>query len=153
PGNGSAGHIFGELFKAMAGVDMVHVPYRTSFMPDLLTGLVQVGFTTIAPVVAHIRTGNLRALAVTAATRVARLPDVPAMDEFLSGYEASGWIGIGAPKSTSTEIIERVNKAINAALADPRINARLVDLDQEPLAMSPTEFGDFIVQYTEKWGR
>jgi tripartite-type tricarboxylate transporter receptor subunit TctC len=153
PGNGSAGHVLGELFKAMTGVEMVHVPYRTSFVPDLLTGQVQVGFTTIAPVIEHIRTGKLRALAVTAATRVAALPDVPALGEFVSGYEASGWIGIGAPRSTSTEIVERANKAINAALADPKIKARLVALDQEPLAKSSAEFGDYIVQYTEKWGK
>jgi tripartite-type tricarboxylate transporter receptor subunit TctC len=153
PGSGSAGHVFGELFKAMTGVEMVHVPYRTSFVPDLLTGQVQVGFTTIAPVIEHIRTGKLRALAVTAATRVAALPDVPALGEFVPGYEASGWIGIGAPRNTSTEIIERVNKAINAALADPKIKARLVALDQEPLAKSSAEFGDYIVQYTEKWGK
>jgi tripartite-type tricarboxylate transporter receptor subunit TctC len=153
PGNGSAGHVFGELFKAMTGVEMVHVPYRTSFVPDLLTGQVQVAFTTIAPVIEHIRTGKLRALAVTAATRVAALPDVPALGEFVPGYEASGWIGIGAPRNTSTEIIERVNKTINAALADPKIKARLVALDQEPLAKSSAEFGDYIVQYTEKWGK
>ena len=110
PGSGSAGHIFGELFKEMTGVDMVHVPYRTSFVPDLLTGQVQVGFTTIGPVIEHIRAGKLRALAVTAAARMPVLPDVPALGEFVSGYEASGWIGIGAPKNTSTEIIERVQQ-------------------------------------------
>ena len=153
PGSGSAGHIFGELFKSMTGVDLVHVPYRTSFVPDLLTGQVQVGFTTPGPVIEHIRSGKLRALAVTAAARTALLPDVPALGEFVPGYEASGWIGIGAPRSTSAEIIERLNKAINAALADPKTMARLVDLGQEPLARSPAEFGSYIAEYTEKWGR
>jgi tripartite-type tricarboxylate transporter receptor subunit TctC len=153
PGSGSAGHIFGELFKTMTGVDMVHVPYRASFLPDLLTGQVQVGFTTIGSVIEHIRASKLRALAVTAATRSDLLPGVPALGEFVSGYEASGWIGVGAPKNMSTEIIERLNKAINAALADPKMKARLVDLGQEPLTRSPTEFGNYIVQYIEKWGK
>jgi tripartite-type tricarboxylate transporter receptor subunit TctC len=153
PGTGSAGHVFGELFKIMTGVHMVHVPYRASFVPDLLAGQVQVGFPTIGAVIEHIRTGKLRALAVTAATRVDLLPDVPALGEFVSGYEASGWTGIGAPRSTSAEIIQTLNKAINAALTDPKMKARLADLGLEPLANSPAEFGNYIVQYTEKWGR
>jgi len=153
PGSGSAGHIFGELFKTMTGVDMVHVPYRASFVPDLLTGQVQVGFTTIGPVIEHIRAGKLGALAVTAATRTDLLPGVPALGEFVSGYEASGWIGVGAPKNTSTEIIERLNQAINAALVDPKLKARLVDLGQEPLVRSPAEFGNYIAQYADKWGK
>jgi tripartite-type tricarboxylate transporter receptor subunit TctC len=153
PGTGSAGHIFGELFKIMTGVHIVHVPYRASFIPDLLAGQVQVGFPTIGAVIEHIRTGKLRALAVTAATRVDVLPDIPALGEFVSGYEASGWIGIGAPRNTSAEIIETLNKAINTALTDQRMKARLADLGFEPLASSPAEFGKYIVQYTEKWGK
>jgi tripartite-type tricarboxylate transporter receptor subunit TctC len=153
PGAGSAGHVFGELFKIMTGVHMVHVPYRASFVPDLLAGQVQVGFPTIGAVIEHIRTGKLRALAVTAATRVDLLPDVPALGEFVSGYEASGWTGIGAPRNTSAEIIETLNKAINAALTDPKMKARLAGLGLEPLANSPAEFGNYIVQYTEKWGK
>jgi tripartite-type tricarboxylate transporter receptor subunit TctC len=153
PGTGSAGHVFGELFKIMTGVDMVHVPYRASFVPDLLTGQVQVGFTTIGAVIEHIRTGKLRALAVTTATRVDVLPDIPTLGEFVSGYEASGWVGIGAPKNTSTETVERLNKAINAALNDLKMKARLADLGMEPLANSPVEFGKYIVRDTEKWAK
>jgi tripartite-type tricarboxylate transporter receptor subunit TctC len=152
-GTGSGGHLFGELFKIMTGVHIVHVPYRASFTPDLLTGQVQLGFPAIGGVIEHIRTGKLRALAVTAATRVDVLPDIPALGEFVSGYEASGWGGIGAPKNTSAEIIETLNKTINAALTDPKMKARLVDLGFEPFANSPAEFGNYIVQYTEKWGK
>ena len=152
-GTGSAGHVFGELFKIMTGVHMVHVPYRASWVPDLLSGQVQVVFSTIGAVIEHIRTGKLRALAVTAATRLDVLPDIPALGEFVSGYEASGFMGIGAPKSTPAEIIETLNKAINGALAEPKMKARLANLGLEPLANSPAEFGNHIVQYTEKWGK
>jgi tripartite-type tricarboxylate transporter receptor subunit TctC len=152
-GTGSAGHVFGELFKIMTGVHMVHVPYRASFIPDLLSGQVQVAFATIGAVIEHIRTGKLRALAVTAATRVDVLPDIPALGEFVSGYEASGFMGIGAPKSTAAEIVETLNKAINATLTDPKMKARFTDLGVVPLANSPAEFGNYIVQYTEKWGK
>jgi tripartite-type tricarboxylate transporter receptor subunit TctC len=152
-GTGSAGHVFGELFKIMTGVHMVHVPYRASFVPDLLSGQVQVAFSTIGAVIEHIRTGKLRALAVTAATRVDVLPDIPALGEFVSGYEASGLYGVGAPKNTPPDIIEKLNKAINATLTDPKIKLRLADLGLEPLANSPSEFGNYIVQYTEKWGK
>jgi tripartite-type tricarboxylate transporter receptor subunit TctC len=152
-GTGSAGHVFGELFKIMTGVHMVHVPYRASWVPDLLSGQVQVVFSTIGAVIEHIRTGKLRALAVTAATRLDVLPDIPALGEFVSGYEASGFMGIGAPKSTPAEIIETLNKAINGALAEPKMKARLANLGSEPLANSPAEFGNYIVQYTEKWGK
>ena len=113
----------------------------------------QVGFTTVGALIEHIRTGKLRALAVTAATRVDVLPDIPALGELVSGYEASGFIGIGAPRNTSAEIIETLNKAINAALADQKMKARLADLGFEPLASSPAEFGKYIVEYTEKWGK
>jgi tripartite-type tricarboxylate transporter receptor subunit TctC len=152
-GPGSAGHVFGELFKIMTGVHIVQVPYRASWVPDLLSGQVQVGFMTIGVVIEHIRSGKLRALAVTGATRVDVLPDIPALGEFVSGYEATGWMGIGAPRNTSAEIIETLNKAINAALTDPKMKARLANLGLEPLANSPAEFGNYIVQYTEKWGK
>jgi tripartite-type tricarboxylate transporter receptor subunit TctC len=152
-GTGSAGHVFGELFKIMTGVHMVHVPYRASWIPDLLSGQVQVVFSTIGAVIEHIRTGKLRALAVTAATRVDVLPDIPALGEFVSGYEASGWYGIGAPKNTPAAIVDRLNTEIHAALAEPKMKARLANLGMEPLANSPTEFGNYIVQYTEKWGK
>jgi tripartite-type tricarboxylate transporter receptor subunit TctC len=153
PGTGSAGHVFGELFKIMTGVHMVHVPYRASWLSDLLSGQVQVAFAAIGVVIEHIRTGKLRALAVTAATRVDVLPDIPALGEFVSGYEASGFIGIGAPKSTPAETIETLNKAINGALAEPKMKARLANLGLEPLASSPVEFGNYIAHYTEKWGK
>jgi tripartite-type tricarboxylate transporter receptor subunit TctC len=152
-GTGSAGHVFGELFKIMTGVHMVHVPYRASWVPDLLSGQVQVAFSTIGAVIEHIRTGTLRALAVTSAMRLDVLPDIPALGEFVSGYEASGFMGIGAPKSTPAEIIETLNKAINDALAEPKMKARLANLGLEPLANSPAEFGNYIVQYTQKWGK
>jgi tripartite-type tricarboxylate transporter receptor subunit TctC len=152
-GTGSAGHLFGELFKITTGAHMVHVPYRASWVPDLLSGQVQVAFSTIGAVIEHIRTGKLRALAVTAAPRVDALPDIPALGEFVSGYEASGFMGIGAPRKTPAEIIETLNNAINGALAEPKMKARLANLGLEPLANSPTEFGNYVVQYTEKWGK
>ena len=127
-GTGTANHVFGELFKAMAGVDLVHVPYRSSFYPDLLAGQVQVTFTAIPGVMGYIRAGQLRALAVTSATRSETLPDIPSVGEFVPGYEASGWEGIGAPKSTPAEIIDKLNKEVNAALADPKMKAHLANL-------------------------
>ena len=152
-GIGSPTHVFGELFMKMAGVDLLHVPYRGNFMPDLLGGQVQVLFAPIAHAIEFIRTGKLRALAVTSATRSAALPDIPAMAELLPGYQASGWYGIGAPKNTPTEIIDRLNKEINAALADPKMEARLADLGAVPMPMTPAEFGTFIAAETEKWGK
>src|SRR5262249_56700355 len=136
--------------KIMTGVHMVHVPYRASWVPDLLSGQVQVVFSAIGAVIEHIRTGKLRALAVTTATRLDVLPDIPALGEFVSGYEASGFIGIGAPRNTFVEIIDTLNKAINASLTDQRMKAGLADLALEPLATSPTGFGNYIVQQTNK---
>jgi tripartite-type tricarboxylate transporter receptor subunit TctC len=152
-GNGSSNQIFGELFKMMAGVDMVHVPYRGSLTPDLLAGQVQVAFTSIPLSIEYIRTGQLRALAVTTKSRVAVLPEVPAIAEFVPGYEASGWYGVGAPKATPTEIVDELNKTINAALADAKIEARLANLGVEPMAMTPAEFGKFIPEEIDKWAR
>jgi tripartite-type tricarboxylate transporter receptor subunit TctC len=152
-GIGGATHVFGELFMMMAGVNLLHVPYRGNFMPDLLGGQVQVVFAPITHLIEYIRTGKLRALAVTSATRSATLPDIPAMAEFVPGYEASGWYGIGAPKNTPTEIIDRLNKEINAALADSKMKARLADLGAVPMSMTPAEFGKFIASETEKWGK
>jgi tripartite-type tricarboxylate transporter receptor subunit TctC len=127
-GNGTATHVFGELFKIMAGVDLVHVPYRGSFLPDLLGGQVQVAFGPIAQSAELIRTGKLHALAVTTASRSAALPDIPTIGEFVSGYEASAWYGVGAPKNAPTEIIGKLNKELNAALADPKIKGALQTL-------------------------
>jgi tripartite-type tricarboxylate transporter receptor subunit TctC len=152
-GNGSSNQIFGELFKMMAGVDMVHVPYRGSLMPDLLAGQVQIAFTSIPYSIEYIRAGKLRALAVTTARRVDVLPEVPAVAESVPGYQASGWYGIGVPKATSPEIIDELNKAVNASLTDAKIDARLADLGVQPMAMTPAEFGKFIGDETEKWGK
>ena len=152
-GNGTATHAFGELFKMMAGVDIVHIPYRGSFLPDLLGGQVQIVFGPISQLVALIRTGKLRALAVTSATRSAALPDIPAVGDFVPGYEASGLYGVGAPKNTPPEIVNKLNKEINAALSDPKIEARLVDIGVVSMPMTPADFGRLIVDETEKWGK
>jgi tripartite-type tricarboxylate transporter receptor subunit TctC len=151
-GNGTANHVFGEQFKMMAGVDLVHVPYRSSYMPDLLGGQVQVIFTAIATVIEYVKDGRLRALAVTTATRSDALPDIPTMSEFVPGYEASAWNGVGVPKGTSTEIIEALNKEINAVIAAPNFKMRAGELGVEPLSMTSAQFAKFIAAETEKWG-
>src|SRR6516162_3161757 len=145
-GPGSAPHLYGELFKAMAGVDLVTVHYRGSgpALPDLIGGQVQVMFDVVISSIAHIRAGNLRALGVTTATRLDVLPDVPPIGDFVPGYQASSWDGIGAPANTPPEIIAILNKQVNAALSDPKFKARLVDLGAEPFASSPAEFGKFV---------
>lgn len=154
-GNGSVPHVAGELFKMMTGVDMVHVPYRGGVpaLTDLLGGQVQVYFGALSGSVEHIKTGKLRGLAVTTATRLEALPDIPTMGEFLLGYEASTWQGIGAPKNTPAEIVDRLNKEINAGLADPKMKMRLADLDGTVLAGSPADFGKLIADETEKWAK
>jgi tripartite-type tricarboxylate transporter receptor subunit TctC len=150
-GSGTSTHVFGVLFKMMAGVDMVHVPYRGSFIPDLLGGQVQIAFAPIVQTIDLIRTGKLRALAVTAGTRQAALPDIPTVAEFVPGYEASARYGIGAPKNTPAEIINRINKEVGAALADPKMMARFAELGVVPRSMMPADFGKLIVDETEKW--
>src|SRR5215470_9427869 len=154
-GVGTGGHIAGELFKAMAGVDMVHVPYRSGgpALTDLLGGQMQVMFPTTVASIEYIRAGRLRALAVTAATRSDALPDTPTVAESVSGYEASYWFGVCAPKATPAEIVNKLNKEINAALADPNMKARVADLGGDVLALSPTDFGQLIADDTEKWGK
>jgi tripartite-type tricarboxylate transporter receptor subunit TctC len=155
-GVGGPQHVAGELFKYMAGVNLVHVPYHgsTPAITDLLGGQVQVMFDVTPSSLPHIKAGKLRALAVTTPQRLDILPGIPAMAEFLPGYEAFGWIGFGAPAGTPAAIIETLNKAINAAVADPTINARLVDLGDLVLPPnSPAEFGKFIVADTEKWSK
>jgi tripartite-type tricarboxylate transporter receptor subunit TctC len=152
-GVGSASHVIGELFKAMTGIDMIHVPYRNSYMPDLLGGQVHVAFAPLGQSIEYIRDGKLRALAVTGATRSAALPDVPAVGEFVQGYEAYVWDGIGAPKGTSAVIIDTLNKEINAILADPKMKARLLALGVEPMSMTPAEFAKFIADEIEKWAK
>jgi tripartite-type tricarboxylate transporter receptor subunit TctC len=154
-GPGSSTHIFGELFKMMAGVDLVPVQYRSSgpALTDLMAGQVQVMFDPLGSSIEYIRAGRLRALAVTTATRAEALPDVPTVGEFVPGYEASLWQGIGAPKSTPPEVVDRLNREVNAALADPKIKARLADLGSTPLVQSPGEFAKLIASDTEKWGK
>jgi tripartite-type tricarboxylate transporter receptor subunit TctC len=154
-GNGSAPHMAGELFNVTAGVNMVHVPYRGQgpALTDLLGGQVQVLFATTPGTTEYVRTGKLRALAVTTAARAQVLPDLPTVRDFLPGYEASQWYGVGAPKSTPAEIIDKLNKEINAALADPGMKARFADIGGEALAGSPADFGRLIAEETEKWAK
>jgi tripartite-type tricarboxylate transporter receptor subunit TctC len=155
PGKGTGPHLAGELFKMMAGVDMVHVPYRGSgpMMPDLLSGQVQVAFDAASSFVPHIRAGKLRALAVATATRLEALPDVPTVADTVPGFEASGWCGFGAPRNTPPAIIDTLNRETNAALADPAIAAHLADVGAIVLAGSPADFGAFIAQETQKWAK
>jgi tripartite-type tricarboxylate transporter receptor subunit TctC len=154
-GVGGITHITPELFKMMTGVNMVHVPYRgvAPALTDLLGGQVQVLFTNPAQTIEYIRAGKLRALAITTATRSEALPDIPTVDEFVPGYEASSIFGFGAPKNTPAEIIDKLNKEINAGLADPKIKARLADLDGTVLVGSPADFGKLIAEETEKWAK
>ena len=152
-GNGAATHVFGELFKTMAGVDLVHVPYRSSYMPDLLSGEVQLVFNPIPQSMEYIRSGRVRALGVTTARRLEALPGVPALGEFVPGYEAIGWFGLGAPGKTPANIVNKLNAATSAAVADPKLNARLVSLGVDPMSMSSAEFGKFVRVDFEKWAR
>jgi tripartite-type tricarboxylate transporter receptor subunit TctC len=153
PGVGSAAHVMGELFKVMTEIDILHVPYRGTYFPDLLSGLVQMAFIPIASVLEYIRGEKLRALAVTGARPTEVLPDVPTLGEFVPGYEAYVWDGIGAPRGTPAEIIYRLNGAINASLADPDMQARFAALGAEPMIMTPAGFGKFVADETEKWGK
>jgi tripartite-type tricarboxylate transporter receptor subunit TctC len=154
-GVGSTQHVYGELFKMMTGVDMLHVPYRGAApaMTDLLAGQVQVMFDTLATSIEHIRSDKLRALAVTSATRLDVLPGIPTVGDFVSGYEATGWQGVGAPRSTPAAVIEKLNREINAVLADPKMKARIVDFGYTVFASSPANFGTFIAAYAEKWAK
>ena len=154
-GNGSSSHVFGELFKMMAGVNIVHVPYRggAPALTDLLAGQVQATFVPVPASIEYVRAGKLRALAVTTTTRSDALPDIPTVGDFVRGYEASGFVGLGAPKNTPAEIIEKLNKEINAALADEKIKARLAEVGSVPMPMSPAEFEKIVVEETEKWGK
>ena len=153
-GSGTVANMAGELFKVMAGVNMVHVPYRGNALAltDLIAGQMQLMFADTPSSIEHIKAGKLRALAVTTAVRSENLPEVPTMNAFVPGYEASFWSGIGAPKNTPAEIIDRLNKEISAGLADPKLRARLADLGSTPLVGSATDFGKLIADETEKWG-
>jgi tripartite-type tricarboxylate transporter receptor subunit TctC len=154
-GIGTGPHVAGELFKMMAGINMVHVPYRgdAPALTDLIGGQVQASLNPMPAVIEYIRAGKLRALAVTTATRSEVLPEIPTLSEFLPGYEASFWNGIGAPKNTPAEVIEKLNKEINAALADPKIKGRFADMGATVLAGSPADFGKLIADETEKWSK
>jgi tripartite-type tricarboxylate transporter receptor subunit TctC len=154
-GNGTPSHVSGALFKTMAGVNMVHVSYRggAAAVTDLLGGQVQVMFAPMAVSMEYIRVGKLRPLAVTTAIRSDVLPDIPTVSDFLPGYEASNWYGVGVPKNAPAEVVNKLNKEINAGLADPKIQARLADLGGSVLSGSPTEFGRLIAEETEKWGK
>ena len=154
-GNGTAGHLSGELFKMMAGINMVHVPYRgeAPALTDMLGGQVQAMFGTMPASIEYVRAGKLRPLAVTSARRSELLPDLPTVGDFVPGYETSAWQGVGAPKNTPAEIIDKLNKEINAGLADPKIKARVADMGGTVLAGSPADFGKLIADETEKWGK
>jgi tripartite-type tricarboxylate transporter receptor subunit TctC len=154
-GIGTSNHMSGELLKMMADVNMLHVPYRGAApaLTDLFGGQVQVVFDVLSSSIEHIRTGRLRALAVTTASRSDRLPDVPSMGEFVPGYETSFWCGIGAPKNTPAEIVDRLTNEINAGLADPKMKERLTDLGATVIAGSRTDFVKLIAEETEKWAK
>jgi tripartite-type tricarboxylate transporter receptor subunit TctC len=154
-GPGSGSQLYGELLKAMAGVDLVAVNYRgvAAALPDLMAGRLEVMFIPVATAVGYLKAGTLHALGVTAGTRVGVLPDVPSIGESVPGYEASGWVGIGAPANTPAEIVTILNREVNAALADPTFKTRLLDLGLKPFASSPGEFGKLIADYTEKWAK
>jgi tripartite-type tricarboxylate transporter receptor subunit TctC len=155
PGNGSGPHVAGELFKMMAGVDMVHVPYRGSppALTDLIGGQVQVMFGPLSSSIEYVRSGKLRAVAVTTAMRSEALPDIPTVGDFVPGYEASGWFGVGAPRKTPVEIVDKLNREINAGLADPKLKARLADVGSLVFVGSPSEFGKHIVEETDRWAK
>jgi tripartite-type tricarboxylate transporter receptor subunit TctC len=154
-GTGSASHVGGELFKLMTGIDMLHVPYRggSPALTDLIGGQVQVMFSPLPESISAIKAGNVRALAVASAARSEALPETPTVAVSVPGFEASTWQGIGAPRNTPAEIVERLNKEINAALADPKIKQRLAELGSVPTPMSPAAFEDLIVAETAKWGK
>lgn len=152
-GNGTLPHVFGEMFMMMTGVRMLHVPYRGNFMPDLLGGQVQLAFTSLPSAIAFIRGGKLRALGVTTAKRAALLPDVPAIGEYVPGYDASAWNGFGAPKGTPPEIIDKLNAAITAGLDDPQIKTRLAGVGAEPMAMTPAQARQFTLEEVAKWAK
>jgi tripartite-type tricarboxylate transporter receptor subunit TctC len=152
-GNGTAPHVFGELFMMMTGVSMLHVAYRGSYFSDLIGGQVQVVFSPLPSTIGYIRAGTLRPLAVTTAMRSEALPDIPTVGDFVAGYEASSWQGVGAPRNTPAAIIDKLNREINAVIADPRMKARLADLGGTLLSGSPAEFGKLIADETEKWAK
>jgi tripartite-type tricarboxylate transporter receptor subunit TctC len=154
-GNGSTIHMSAELFKMMAGVNMVHVPYRggAPALTDMLAGQVQVMFDNLPTSIEHIRAGKLRPLAITSSTRSELLPDVPTLADFVAGYESSAWYGVGAPKGTPAEIVDRLNKEVNAFLVDPKMKTRIAEMGATTVVGSPADFGKLVADETEKWGK
>jgi tripartite-type tricarboxylate transporter receptor subunit TctC len=152
-GNGTSSHIFGALFMMMAGVSLVHVPYRTNYMTDLISGQVQFVVNPIPQSMEFVKAGKVRALAVTTRARLAALPDLPTVTEFVPGYEAVGWYGVGAPKDTPADVIGKLNAALTAALGEPESKARLADLGVEPMPMTPIQFAKLIASENDKWGK
>jgi tripartite-type tricarboxylate transporter receptor subunit TctC len=152
-GVGTAPHLAGELFKMMTGLNLVQVPYRSNYMPDVLGGQVPVAFVAVAPAIGYLRSGKLRGLGVTSAARMSALPDIPPIGDFVPGYEGSGWLGVGAPKDTPAEIIGKLNKQINAVIADSGMRAKMVGLGIEPQPMTPAQFGKLCADATEKWAK
>ena len=152
-GVGTGPHMSGELLKMMTGIDIIGVPYRTNFMPDVLSGQVQAGFPAVAPALGFIKSGKVRALGVTSATRMEALSNVPAIAEFVPGYEGSGWLGICAPKGTPGGIVDRLNRDINAVIADAAIKAHLIELGAETVQMTPAQFGTLIAEAAERWAK
>jgi tripartite-type tricarboxylate transporter receptor subunit TctC len=151
-GNGSATHVAAELFKAMTGIDIVHIAYHSNYLPDLMAGQVQASFSPVAQSIEFIKAGKLRPLAVTSAKRLDALPDVPAANEIVPGYEAYVWDAVGAPAKTPADIIDKINTALNDALGTPAMKARYAELGAEPFIVTPAEFGKFLVAETKKWG-
>jgi tripartite-type tricarboxylate transporter receptor subunit TctC len=152
-GTGTAPHLAFELFKMMTGLDMVHVPYRTSYMPDLLAGQVQLAFVAVPPTLGYLQSGKLRGLAVTSATRMKAVPDIPPIADTVPGYDGSGWLGMGAPKGTPADIVDKLNGAINAIMAQPAMTTRLVGLGVEWTAMTPAQFGKLIADASVMWAK
>jgi tripartite-type tricarboxylate transporter receptor subunit TctC len=150
-GNGSSSHIFGELLKKMADIDLTHVPYRSSFMPDLLSGQIQMTINPIPQAMEYVRTNRLRAIAATTAKRLDFLPDIPTVDESVPGYVATGWYGLSVPRKTPADVVNKLNEATNAALADSTVKARLATLGVDPMPMTPADFAKFIKDESEKW--
>jgi tripartite-type tricarboxylate transporter receptor subunit TctC len=150
-GNGSSSHIFGEMLKKMAGIDLTHVPYRSSFMPDLLSNQIQMTINPIPQAMEYVRAGTVRAIAATTAKRLDFLPDIPTVGESVKGYEATGWYGLSMPKNTPAEFIDTINKATNTALADPKVKARFATLGVQPMPLTPAAFAKFINDDYEKW--
>jgi tripartite-type tricarboxylate transporter receptor subunit TctC len=153
PGNGTTPHLCGELLKMMTGINLVHVPYRSSYMTDLIGGQVQIVFSTATQIIDNVAAGKLRALGVTSAKRIDALPEVPAIAEAVPGYEAIGWFGVAAPKSTPTDTVSKLNAEINTIVADPDMTKRLLDLGVPPMSMTPGAFAAFITVETEKWAK